>query len=98
MKQLLPISTRQNFGPDQTESICRRHIKYNKNDIFFDRAEHIVGKGEIACTSNFSFTPQYFQKASFPDPSKGVVVWEWDNVLPELKIKLYKHCSVIVVN
>ena len=33
----------------------------------FDRGENIVGKGEIAC----------FQKASFPDPSKGVIVWEW---------------------
>ena len=42
----------------------------------FDRVENIVGKGEIACTSNFSFSPQRFQKASFPDQSKGVIVWE----------------------
>ena len=32
----------------------------------FDRLENIVAKGEIAC-----------QKASFPDPSKGVIVWKW---------------------
>ena len=43
----------------------------------FDRVENIVGKGEIACTSNFSFSPQRFQKASFPEASKGVIVWEW---------------------
>ena len=41
----------------------------------FDR-ENIVGKGAIACTSNFSFS-QCFQKASIPDASKGVIVWEW---------------------
>ena len=47
--------------------------------------ENIVGKGEIACISNFSFShnkqfllfPQCFQKSSFPDPSKGVIIWEW---------------------
>ena len=27
-----PIPTRQNFGPDQIENICRRQIKCNKND------------------------------------------------------------------
>ena len=41
------------FGPNQTESICRGQIKCNKNDSAFDRVENIVGKGEIACTSNF---------------------------------------------
>ena len=30
----------------------------------FDRVEKIVGKGKI-------------QKASFPDLSEGVIVWEW---------------------
>ena len=47
----------------------------------FDRVENIVGKGEIACTSNFSFYPQCFQKASFPEASKGVIVWEWLKVV-----------------
>ena len=42
----------------------------------FDRVKNIVQKGEIACTSNFSFSPQCFQKASFLDVSKGVLVWE----------------------
>ena len=34
----------------------------------FDRVENIVGKGEIA---------QCFQKASFPEVPKGIIVWEW---------------------
>ena len=48
----------------------------------FDRVENIVGKGEIACTSNFSFFPKRFQKASFQDPSKGVIVLELVNPFP----------------
>ena len=43
----------------------------------FDGVENIVGKGEIACTSNFSFSHDVFQKASFQNASKGVIVWEW---------------------
>ena len=36
-----------------------------------------MGKGEIACTRNFSFSHNVFLKASFPDTSKCVIVWEW---------------------
>ena len=43
----------------------------------FDRVENIDGKGEIACTNTFLLFPHCFQKVSFPDPSKGVIVWEW---------------------
>ena len=45
----------------------------------FDRAENIEGKGEIACTSNFSFSHnglQCFSKGFFPRPVKGVTEWE----------------------
>ena len=36
-----------------------------------------MGKGEIACLyKQFLVFPQCFQMASFPDPSKGVIVWE----------------------
>ena len=38
----------------------------------FDRVENIVGKGEIACTSNFSFSHNVFKWPL----SKGVIVWE----------------------
>ena len=44
----------------------------------FDRLENIVGKREIAC-KQFLLFPKCFQKASFPDPSKGVIMWEWVN-------------------
>ena len=43
----------------------------------FDRVENIVGKGEIARHEQFLLFPQCFQKASFPEASKGVIVWEW---------------------
>ena len=47
----------------------------------FDRVENIVGKGENAGYQHFLLFPQCFQKASFPDTSKGVIVWEWVNSL-----------------
>ena len=31
----------------------------------FDRVENIVGKGEIACTSNFSFSHNVFKRLLF---------------------------------
>ena len=31
----------------------------------FDRVENIVGKGEIACTSNFSFSHNFFKRLLF---------------------------------
>ena len=44
----------------------------------FDRVKNIAGKGEIACLyKQFLLFPQCFQKASFPEVSKGVIVWEW---------------------
>ena len=39
-----------------------------------DNLEHIVGKSEIACISNFSFSHNVFKMLLFPDPSKGVIV------------------------
>ena len=43
----------------------------------FDRVENIVGKGENAGYQRFFLFQQCFKKASFPDMSKGVIVWEW---------------------
>ena len=43
----------------------------------FDSVENIVGKAENAGYQHFLLFPQYFKKASFPDVSKGVIVWEW---------------------
>ena len=38
-----------------------------------------VGKGEIARYEQFLHFPQCFQKACFPEASKGVIVWKWVN-------------------
>ena len=44
----------------------------------FDREENIVGKDKLLVQANSPF-PR-FLKASFQDPSKGVIVWEWVNL------------------
>ena len=38
-----------------------------------------MGKEEIACQEQLLLFPQCFQKACFPETSKGVIVWEWVN-------------------
>ena len=38
-----------------------------------------MGKGEIAHNEQFLLFRQCFQKACFPEVSKGVIVWEWVN-------------------
>ena len=43
----------------------------------FDSIENIVGKGENAGYQQFLLFPQCFEKASFPETSKGVIVREW---------------------
>ena len=43
----------------------------------FDRVENIVGKGEKASQQHFLLFPQCFEKTSFPDTSKVVILWEW---------------------
>ena len=65
---------------DQTELKAFADNKLNVAKTIisvFDKFENIVGKGEIACTSKFLLFPLCFQKASFLDVSKGVIVWEW---------------------
>ena len=39
-----------------------------------------MGKGEIARYEQFLLFPKCFQKAYFPEASKGVIVWEWVNL------------------
>ena len=43
----------------------------------FDGVEYIVGKVENAGFQHFLLFPQCFEKAFFPETSKGVIVWEW---------------------
>ena len=61
----------------------------------FDRVENIVGKGGNAGYQYFLLFP-CFEKDSFPDTLKDVIVWEWVNLyennlcyLPENK---FQHC------
>ena len=59
----------------------------------FDRAENIVGKGEIARYEQFLLFPQCFQKASFPEASKGVIVWEWLSILYHMILSMQIQAS-----
>ena len=48
---------------DQTKLIAFADNKLNVTKLIFsvfDKVENIVGKGEIACTSNFSFSHNVF--------------------------------------
>ena len=47
--------------------------------MFSKWAENTVGKGENARYEQFLLFPQCFQKACFPEASKGVIVWECVN-------------------
>ena len=61
-------------------------MKISESRKFSIRVENTVGKGEIACYEQFLLFPQCLQKASFLETSKGVIVWEWVNTLPDDKI------------
>ena len=54
------------------------NFKFDENGRKLSKqVENNVGKGEIACYKQFLLFPQCFQKACFPEVSKGVIVWEW---------------------
>ena len=56
------------------------NFKFDENvSKLSKRVENIVGKGEIARYEQFLLFPQCFQKACFPEASKGVIMWEWVN-------------------
>ena len=58
------------------------NFKFDKNGRkLLKWVENTVGKGEIARNEQFLLFPQCFQKACFPEASKGVIVWEWVNML-----------------
>ena len=63
------------------------NFKFNKNGRKLSKqVENTVRNGEIARYEQFLLFPQCFQKGCFPGASKGVVVWEWVNFLPNDKI------------
>ena len=44
-----------------------------------DKVEDIMRKGKSAGYQHFLLFTQCFENASFPNASKGVIVWEWVN-------------------
>ena len=67
-----------NFRHFQTERYADDNFKFDKNGRKLSKqVENTVGKGEIARYEQFLLFPQCFQKAYFPEASKGVIVWEW---------------------
>ena len=46
-----------------------------------------MGKGEIARDEQYLLFRKCFQKACFPGALKGVIVWEWVNMLPNMSTK-----------
>ena len=84
---LLPITRRQILDSSKLKEFADDNFKFDENGSKLSRwVENIVGKGEIARYEQFLLFPQCFQKASFPGASKGVIVWEWVNSLPNDKI------------
>ena len=62
------------------------NLKFYKNGRKLSKqVENTVGKEEIARYEQFLLFPQCFQKACFPEVSKGVIVWEW-----------VKHLSAVI--
>ena len=56
------------------------NFKFDENGKKLSKQrENTVGKGKIARYEQFLLFPQCFQKACFPEASKGVIVWEWVN-------------------
>ena len=65
-----------NFRLFQTERFDKNGKKLSK------QVENTVGKGEIACC----FSHSVFKRLVSQGASKGVIVWEWINPLPDDKI------------
>ena len=54
------------------------NFKFDKNRRKLSKqVKNTVEKGEIARYEQFLLFPQCFQKACFPEASKGVIVWGW---------------------
>ena len=84
---LQPITRRQIFNSSKLKGFADDNFKFDENGRKLSQwVENTVGKGEIARYEQFLLFPQCFQKACFPEASKGVIVWEWVNPLPDNKI------------
>ena len=72
-----------NFRLFQSERVCRQQFQVWrkwKKVIQTDRKH--CGKRRNCSLQQFLLFPQCFQKGCFSGVSKGVIVWEWINLLP----------------
>ena len=84
---LLLITRRQILDSSKMKEFADDNFKFDKNGRKLSKwVENTVGKGEMAHYEQFLPFPQCFQKGCFPGASKGVIVWEWVNPLPEDKL------------
>ena len=73
-----PITRRQILDFSKLKEFADDDFKFHENGRKISKwVENTVGKGEIARYEQFLLFPQCFQRACFPEASKGVIVWEW---------------------
>ena len=73
-----PITRQQILDSSKLKEFADNNFKFDEIGIKLSKlVENTVGKGEIARYEQFLLFPQCFQKASFLEASKGVIVWEW---------------------
>ena len=82
-----PLPDDKNLDWSELKQSADDNFEVDVNSRKFSKlVENTVEKREIARYEQFLLFPQCFQKACFPGASKGVIVWEWVNPLPDDKI------------
>ena len=77
------ITRRQIFDSYKLKQYADDNFKFDENGRKLSKqVENTVRKGEIA---------QCFQKACFPEASKGVIVWEWVKTSKTITLKYQEH-------
>ena len=77
---LKAITRQQILDSSKLKEFADSNFKFEENGRKLSKhVENTVGKGEIARYEQFLFFSQCFQKACFPEASRGLIVWEWVN-------------------
>ena len=67
-----PITRQQILDSSKLKEFADDNFKFDENvRKLTKQVENDVGKGEIACYEQFLLVPQCFQKACFPESSRG---------------------------
>ena len=84
-----PITRRQILDSSKLKEFADDDFRFDENGRKLSKqVENTVGKGEIACYEQFLLFAQCFQKACFPEASKGVIVREWVSLVMSTVISL----------